>query len=225
MAIVLQKFIADSGYCSRRRAEELIKAGRVQVNGDKAEVGMKAGQEDEVKVDNKAITPKEKKIYIKLNKPEGYTCTNKKFSGENNVFDLVETEERLFVAGRLDKDSRGLVLLTNDGEWAHQMTHPSFEHEKEYLVKFKMQKSKFKIDITNKLLSGIDIGNGDGVVSAKKVKKISEDTFKIVLVQGKNRQIRRMFEALGVEVKDLKRVRIGDIKLGDLKTGQWVHLK
>lgn len=220
MKIVLQKYIADSGYCSRRRAEELIREKKVLLNGKIAELGARVGEEDEVKIGNKTIEMVKDKIYIKLNKPKGYTCTNKKFRNEKNIFELVDLKERLFVVGRLDKDSRGLVVLTNDGDWANKLMHPSFEHEKEYLIQLKIKNEKLKIDfIINKLLRGIDIGEGDGVVRAKEVEKINENTFRIILTQGKKRQIRRMFKCLGLEIFDLERIRINNIKLGKLKEG------
>ena len=135
MKIVLQKFIAQSGYCSRRQAEELIRLKKVLVNDELAELGMKVDQDSEVKVRGKKIAINKEKIYIALNKPKGYTCTNRQFEGERNVFNLVDVAEKLFTVGRLDKDSRGLILLTNDGDLALKMTHPRFEHEKEYMVK------------------------------------------------------------------------------------------
>ncbi len=223
MKIVLQKYIADSGYCSRRKAEDLIRNKKVLINDKIAELGVKADKANEVKIGNKVIKPIEDKIYIKLNKPIGYTCTNRKFKNEKNVFDLVNLKERLFVVGRLDKDSRGLVVLANDGNWAEKMMHPRFEHEKEYRVKIKHQTSNVKDDIKNKFLGGVDIGEGDGFVKARKVEYIKEDVFKIILTQGKKRQIRRMFKALGLNIIDLERVRIGGIKLDELKEGKFVY--
>ena len=224
MKIVLQKFIAESGYCSRRQAEELIRNKKVTVNGEVAELGVKVDENDEVKVRGKKIVLNKEKIYIVLNKPKGYTCTNRQFEGEKNVFDLVKTKERLFVVGRLDKDSRGLVLLTNDGDLALKMTHPRYEHEKEYIAEiFKF--SNFQIfkpeRIVKEFIEGVDIGDGDGIVRAKKVQYLGENKFKIILTEGKKRQIRRMFEAVGCEIKDLVRVRIGKIELGNLAEGKF----
>ncbi|MCD4705685.1 pseudouridine synthase, partial [bacterium] len=214
-------YIADSGHCSRRKAEELIRSGKVSLNGEIAGPGVRAGNEDKIKIGNKIVKPIEDKIYIKLNKPIGYICTNKKFKNEKNIFDLINLKERLFVVGRLDKNSRGLVVLTNDGSWANKMMHPSFEHEKEYRVKIKNQKSDIKIDVENKLLKGVNIGEGDGVVRVKKIERIKDNIFKIILTQGKKRQIRRMFKVLDLDVVNLKRVRIGDIKLENREEGKF----
>jgi 23S rRNA pseudouridine2604 synthase len=228
MKIVLQKYISMSGYCSRRRAQELISGGYVKVNGKSAELGMKAGEDDEVTIDGKKISPESKKIFIILNKPLGYASTARKFKGEKSLFELVDIDERLFIAGRLDKNSTGLVILTNDGDAAYELTHPKFEHEKEYVVKI----SNFQFPISNeiansiikKLISGVEIGEGDGVVSAKKIEYFGKNKFRIILTEGKKRQIRRMFKVLGYEVEDLKRVRIGNIVLGNLKEGNWKEL-
>lgn len=284
MKMVLQKFIADSGLCSRRQAEELIKAGKVKVNGERAGLGARVDGGDEVVVGGKKIGLANKKIYIILNKPKGYTCTSRKFKGEKNVFDLLNkipsregwmrsgAEQtgcvtvdhghtprrfapplsrgellRLFVVGRLDKDSRGLVLLTNDGKLAQKFTHPKFEHEKRYIVETQdlasnkiIQNSKFKNQKFNSKLkkiiiqfsSGIDIGDGDGIVRAKKIKYLGDNTsassvhskFEIVLTEGKKRQIRRMFKAVGYEVADLVRTAIGKLELGNLPEGKWRYL-
>jgi 23S rRNA pseudouridine2605 synthase len=222
MRIVLQKFIAQSGYCSRRQAEELIRQKNVLVNDELAELGMKVDEDDEVKVRGKIIAINKEKIYIVLNKPKGYTCTNRQFEGERNVFELVKTKERLFVVGRLDKDSRGLVLLTNDGDLTQKLTHPKFEHEKEYIATI----TNYQLQITNdeivrRLRRGVDIGEGDGVVQAKDIKYIGDNKFKIVLTEGKKRQIRRMFGAVGCEIKDLVRVGIGSVRLGNLAEGKY----
>jgi pseudouridine synthase len=214
---VLQKYIAEAGLCSRRKAQELIQAGQVRFNGKIAQLGDRAGSKDKVEVRGKSLKI-EKKRYLKLNKPIGFTCSNKKFSGEKNVFDLVETKEKLFVAGRLDKNSRGLVVLTNDGEWANKLTHPSFGHEKEYEVEInknipeKLLKEKF-------VKKGVVLYNKEKVF-AKNIQKISSGKYRLVLTQGKKRQIRRMFQDLKAEVVDLKRIRINNIELGDLKEGE-----
>ncbi len=222
---VLQKHIAERTNYSRRQAEELIRKGKVSVNNKIAEPGQKVAEEDVVRIGRKDLQKKTCPIYIKLNKPKGYTCTTRKFKNELNVFDLVDVKEKLFLVGRLDKDSRGLVILTNDGDWANKITHPSFRHEKEYRVKIKNQNAKIKENIEEKFLKGIDIGEGDGVVQAKKVEQINDNTFKIILTQGKKRQVRRMFKVLGLDVKDLKRIRVDGVNLGDLTEGKWEFLK
>lgn len=239
MKIALQKFIADSGACSRRKAEELIKLGAVTVNGKPAELGMfvEAQNSDEVKIFNKKIELAKKKIYIKLNKPVDYACTNTKVKGEKNVFDLVRLKDRLFIVGRLDKNSRGLVLLTNDGELTQKITHPKFEHEKTYLVRINHEKERRSLvagspqltvnkiqEIIEKFKVGIDIGEGDGVVKAKQVVYKGNGRFEIVLTYGKKRQIRRMFKVLGYQVSDLLRTNIAGLKLGSLKEGKWEYL-
>ena len=224
MKIVLQKFIVESGYCSRRKAGELIKEGKVFVNEKVAELGMKVSEEDKVKISGNEIRPLKEKIYIKLNKPAGYTCTARKFSGEKNIFSLVDIKERLFVVGRLDKNSRGLILLTNDGDLTQKITHPSFKHKKEYIVKIKNDNISQKIkkdDLIKVFKQGVDIGEGDGVVKAHDIFYIEGNKFKIILTEGKKRQIRRMFETVDIKVEDLLRVSIGKLKLGSLPEGEW----
>lgn len=228
MKIVLQKFIAESGLCSRRNSEDLIRSGRVKVNGIMAELGMKAGKDDVVTVDDKKISLPKKMIYIKLNKPAGYVSTSAKFKDEKNVFELIDTKERLFAVGRLDKNSRGLMILTNDGELTQKLTHPSFKHEKEYVVKISNAKNSLMKDLicaAKKVKSGIDIGEGDGLVKAKKAEYLGAGNFKVILTDGKKRQIRRMFKMLGMEIEDLIRVRIGNLELGNLKEGEWKYLE
>jgi len=231
MKIPLQKFIANSGYCSRRKAEELIRNSArssqfetVLVNGRPAELGMAVSRSDEVKIKGKKIELSKNKIYIKLNKPNGYTCTNRKFEGETNIFDLVKTEERLFVVGRLDKNSRGLILLTNDGELTQKLTHPKFEHEKKYQVEIKSQNNIKTENVIQKLKEGVDIGEGDKIVKAKKVRYLRNNKFEIILTEGKKRQIRRMFNALGIDIIDLVRVEISGLKLENLAEGKWEYL-
>ncbi|MCK4540503.1 rRNA pseudouridine synthase [Candidatus Parcubacteria bacterium] len=241
--IVLQKFIANAGYCSRRKAEELIRLGRVKVNNKIAELGMKVSENDKVKIGDESIVLPKEKIYIILNKPIGVTCTNKKFKGEKNIFELLPDEfKNLHVVGRLDKNSRGLVLLTNDGDLTMRMTHPKFGHEKKYLIQLRIKprfaeatrgkneelhtSSEYRRikEIVGGFLKGIDIGEGDGLVKAKKIRYLEKNRFEIVLTEGKKRQIRRMFKAIGLEVADLKRVAIGDVELGNLKEGLWKNL-
>lgn len=222
--IILQKFIAQSGYCSRRNAEELIRGKKVKVNDKIAELGMKVDEDDDVRINGKKVSLIKDKIYIKLNKPVGYTCTTRSFKDEKNVFDLVDTE-KLIIAGRLDKDSHGLVILTNDGDWVQKITHPKFEHEKKYIAKTRCALPMQTTEIIQHFKSGINIGEGDGIVKVKKIKALGENKFGIILTEGKKRQIRRMFDAVNYEVYDLERTAIGDIELGDLKEGQWEYFK
>ncbi|MFA6171465.1 MAG: pseudouridine synthase [Patescibacteria group bacterium] len=225
MKIILQKYIAQSGFSSRRRAEELIRQGKVIVNEKVAKLGDKIDEENlpEIFVDGRELRLPEAKIYIKLNKPAGYTSTAARFKGEKNVFSLVKVKERLFIVGRLDKASRGLILLTNDGELANKLTHPRYEKEKEYIAIVSGKNIDTKKAVSQ-FSAGIDIGEGDGIVRAKRVKYQSGGKFSIVLTEGKKRQIRRMFKALGLEVMDLIRVRIGKLGLGSLKEGEWKKL-
>lgn len=237
-AIPLQKRIADSGHCSRREAEKLIRNGKVKVNDQVARLGERVREEDVITIGKKTITPDEEKVYIIINKPEGYVCSNRKFKGEKNIFDLLlekkgrelKLKHRLFVVGRLDKNSHGLVLVTNDGELTHQITHPRFQHEKEYKVRIKNYDLRFKNGsqkVVEKLMRGIRI---DGkLANAKKVEYLGNGEFKIILTQGIKRQIREMFKALRFEIKDIKRTRIHvgqtSIGLGDLKKGKWRRLR
>lgn len=260
MKIVLQKFISQSGFCSRRQAEELIRSGKVLVNGQPAELGMKADIDDEIKIGNKIIGLPKEKIYIKFNKPRGYTCTTRKFKGEKNIFDLIKIDERLIIAGRLDKESRGLVLLTNDGELVQKITHPSFGHEKEYETTINNSQPASPAggltvhnikNIIKKIKEGVDIGEGDGIARVKEIKYLGTSEsldshpaikagyadpsyrrqngfrhkFTLILTEGKKRQIRRIFKALNLEVVDLVRTRIDNLKLGGLKEGAWEYIK
>lgn len=224
MKIILQKIIAQSGYASRRKAEQLIRDGSVKVNGQLAVVGDQADPDlDRITVHNQTIAAPAKKIYIKLNKPAGYTCTNRQFEGEKNIFELIPVQERLFAVGRLDKDSRGLVLITNDGDLDQYLSHPKFEHDKIYEAQVNGYFKNIS-SIRNKFLSGIDIEEGDGIAKAKNIEYLQNNLFIITLNEGKKRQIRRMFQALNLEVSDLKRTEIAGLTLGDLKEGQWAYL-
>jgi pseudouridine synthase len=231
MDIVLQKYIADSGYCSRRQAQELIRAGEVKVNGQVAELGQRVSDADNVLVGKNKIGGKLKNVYIKLNKPRDYVCTTRDFKEEKNVFDLLEGVEatRLFIVGRLDKNSRGLLILTNDGELSQQISHPKYESEKVYKVLVKtpdgdnLSENQANSIIT-KFKNGVDIGEGDGQVWSKNVEYLDNNRFLMTLTQGKKRQIRRMFEAAGMKVSDLIRLEISGITLGGLAEGKWAYL-
>ncbi|MFH0892543.1 MAG: pseudouridine synthase [Candidatus Falkowbacteria bacterium] len=243
MKTILQKLIADSGYCSRRRAEELIRSGLVTVNGILAEPGTRADADDDISIGGKKMGLQKKKIYIKLYKPRGYTSTNRKFKEEGNVFELLPRHDDpaatslfekgrsvLHIVGRLDKDSRGLVLLTNDGALTQRLTHPKFEHEKRYVVKIKSDKIAMSDGprevkrVTSGFVKGVDIGEGDGAVRAKSSKYLGGDEFEVILTEGKKRQIRRMFKVLGYDVTDIKRTAIGKLGLGGLREGEWKYL-
>ncbi|MEK7097985.1 MAG: pseudouridine synthase, partial [Patescibacteria group bacterium] len=218
MSIVLQKYIAQGGKYSRREAEELIRRGLVAVNGKKAELGMRAEDGDLIEVRKRRLDLAKEQMYIKLNKPVGFTSTSKDFKGEKNIFDLVRIKEKLIIAGRLDKNSRGLILLTNDGELVQKITHPSFEHEKEYIITI-TEPEIFDNELPRILSSfkkGIDIGEDYGVVRVKDIRYLGANKFAIVLTQGKKRQLRSMFYEMGYQVSDLLRVRIGNLKLNDL---------
>lgn len=222
--MILQKIIASSGYCSRRKAEELIRAGLVKVNGRLALAGESADLEkDKITIKGKLISRPEKKVYLKLNKPLNYTCTNRQFPGEKNIFELINLPLRLFTVGRLDKNSRGLVLLTNDGDLAQKLSHPKYEQEKVYEVKVKGVVKAGEL-IAKKLVGGIKANEEDGVLHAKRVKYLQNNFFIITLDEGKKRQIRKMLESFDLQVIDLRRVTLAGLELGDLKEGRWVYL-
>jgi len=231
MKAILQKIIAQSGYSSRREAERLIRAGAVKVNGVAATVGQTADPDsDKITVGGRLIGSEPEKIYIKLNKPAGYVSTSRRFPGEKNIFDLVRVPARLFTVGRLDKDSRGLMLLTNDGELTQRLTHPSFEHGKVYEVKVTPRQKRgaligFNAEaIIKKLRAGVDIGEGDGIARAQGIEYLQTGLFVITLNEGKKREIRRMFAAVGLDTLDLKRVASAGLTLGNLAEGKWTHL-
>jgi 23S rRNA pseudouridine2604 synthase len=217
----LNKYISESGRCSRREADALIDAGRVTLNGRVAELGMQVGADDEVRVDGElvgAARKLERPVYIALNKPIGITCTtDRRVAG--NIVDFVGHDERIFMIGRLDKESMGLILLTNDGDIVNEVLRAAHGHEKEYVVDIAEPIGR---DFLKQMGSGVDIG--DAVTQPCKVRKLGARRFAIVLTQGLNRQIRRMCEALGQRVTRLERVRIMHIRLGDLPRGKWRDL-
>ena len=219
--IRLNKYIASSGVCSRRKADELIEAKKVKVNGNIVEdFGMQVDEKkDVVIVDGKRIRLENKKIYLMLNKPVGYVTTNDEQLGRKCTNDLIHENERVFPIGRLDMDSEGLLLFTNDGEFSNSLMHPSKKVEKVYIAKLNRKINDEKIEM---LKNGVDIG--DYVTKPAKVQRIASNVVKITISEGKNRQVRRMCDAVGLKVIKLQRVQIGNLELGTLPTGKYRHL-
>ena len=216
----LQKFLSRAGICSRRKGEEYIEAGWVKVNGKTVtELGVKVDPErDVVEVDRNAIRCDRTPTYIALNKPRGYVSSCRQ-QDEKVVLDLLDIAESVYPVGRLDKDSTGLLLLTNDGRLHHRISHPSFNHEKEYEVTVDKPLPE---GVLRKLAKGLPL-MGTRTRPAS-VKRLSSRRFRIVLQEGKNRQIRRMVRKVGNRVVRLKRIRIANIRLADLPSGHWRHL-
>ena len=220
--IRINKFLTKYGYCSRRHGDELIKKGLVYINDNIATLGSMVSENDKVYIKEsshqKEIKPKVSYTYIALNKPLGITCTTDK-RDKSNIIDFVNYKKRIFPIGRLDKNSHGLILLTNDGDIVNKILRSENNHEKEYIVKVNKPLTS---DFINSMKSGVKILNQ--VTKPCKVTKINEFSFKIILTQGINRQIRRMCESLNYRVVYLKRIRILNIKLGNLEVGKYRHL-
>ena len=216
----LQKFLSAAGICSRRKGELFIKAGRVSVNGRTTlELGTKIDPEsDQVRFDGKPIEFKNPLVYIALHKPADYV-TSCRHPGEKIILDLVDIDQRVYPVGRLDKDSTGLLLLTNDGRLHHKLSHPSFDHEKEYDVTVAKNISNGALQ---KMAAGLPMM--EGKTRPARVFRISTRRFRIILKEGKNRQIRRMVRKVGNRVERLKRIRVAGIKLGQLPPGKWRYL-
>lgn len=214
----LNKFISATGICSRREADTWIEAGRVKINGETAQKGNRVGEGDHVTVDGKPLKKKPRPVYIALHKPPGITSTTDR-RDRDNIIDFVGHPQRIFPIGRLDKASSGLILLTNDGDIVNEILRAENQHEKEYIVTIdRPVTAKF----VERMGGGIPIL---GTVTKKcLVEKLGKSTFKIILTQGLNRQIRRMCEYLGCRVLTLKRVRIMNIELARLKVGKWREL-
>ena len=211
----LNKFISETGACSRREADKWIAAGRVTCNGTLAGLGTQVADGDEVRVDGMLVGAKKKQIYLALNKPVGITCTTEAHV-EGNIIDLVGHSERIFPIGRLDKDSEGLILLTNNGDIVNEILRSENNHEKEYIVTVERPIT----DLALKMLAdGVKI-MGE-ITKPCKVARIGGNVFRMILTQGLNRQIRRMCSALGYRAQRLQRVRIIDIALGTLAPGEW----
>lgn len=215
----LNKYLSEAGYCSRRAADKLIEEGRVTINGNVPEMGTKVAPGDIVAIDGKKIVNTDnKRTYLMLNKPIGIVCTTDTRVEKNNIIDFVNYSKRIFPIGRLDKPSEGLILLTDDGDIVNKILRASNNHEKEYIVTVDKPISQTFIE---RMSGGIPIL--DTITKKCYVKKLSTYTFKIVLTQGLNRQIRRMCEYLNYDVTKLKRVRIMNINL-DIPTGEYREL-
>lgn len=220
----LNSYISSTGLCSRRAADKLIESGRVQINGENPALGTKVKEGDTVSVDGKTLESKANDIYIAFNKPVGITCTTERHI-EGNIIDFINYPERIFPIGRLDKDSEGLILLTNDGSVVNEILREENNHEKEYIVTVNKQ-------ITTAFIKGMS--NGVKIFNPVKkehtitkkclIEKINDRSFKITLSQGLNRQIRRMCSFFGYRVVKLKRIKIMDITIDGISIGKWRYL-
>jgi len=214
----INKYLARAGICSRREADKLITAGEVEVNGKKADIGMPISEEDKVKVNGKIIHPITEKIYIAFHKPYGVITTTDADSN-NHIMEYIDLPSRVFPIGRLDVESSGLLLLTNDGDIVNKILKSKNKLEKEYLVTLN---KPIRGDQIQNLRDGMKLG--DRKTLPAKVEQLGMRKINMILVQGMNRQIRRMCEKLGYEVKKLERIRIGRIQLSDLEPGKWRYL-
>ncbi|MCK4801875.1 MAG: rRNA pseudouridine synthase [Anaerolineales bacterium] len=221
----IQKILAQAGYGSRRSCELLITENRVKINGKTASLGMKADQaQDKITVDGHPITPAERSRYILLHKPRGVLSTVVSPDPRPTVRSLVDTPERLYPVGRLDVESEGLILMTNDGELTNQLTHPRYEHEKEYRILVSGQPAAGQLDTWRK---GMVLGDGIITLPADVWVEGQESNgtwLGVILKEGKKRQIRKMGEVSSLPVKRLIRIRIASLNLGDLKSGEWRDL-
>lgn len=213
----INKYFSNLGICSRRETNRLIEEKRVIVNGVLCEPGQWVEEEDEILLDGVRVKAKEK-IYIALNKPTGVTCTAAD-NVKNNIIDYMNYQQYIFPVGRLDKESQGLIIMTNDGILSNKILEADNLHEKEYIVTVD---KPFNDDFINKMSNGVNIG--DTVTRKCSVKRINENTFNIVLTQGLNKQIRRMTKAFGYNVIKLERIRIMNIKIDDIPYGEWRNI-
>ncbi len=214
----LNKYLASCGVCSRREADRLIAEGRVKVNGIKADMGMQASEDDEITVNGKLVHGRNEKVVLAYYKPVGVVCTERDKFADKKITDMVEFPVRVTYAGRLDKDSEGLLLLTNDGDLINAMMRGSRGHEKEYVVKVNKEITE---DFLTKMESGVFLSELNITTRPCKIVKKGKFTFHIVLTQGVNRQIRRMTKELGYHVNAIKRIRVVNIRLANLKPGQY----
>lgn len=218
MDVRINKYLSENGICSRREADRRIEEGRVTINGVKAVMGSKVLPGDRVAIDGKVLKDKPEPVYIAFNKPRGVVCTTD-LREPDNIIDFIGYEERIFPIGRLDKFSEGLILLTNDGDIVNKMLRSVNNHEKEYVVTLNRP---YENDFIRRMAGGLPVL--DRITKRCKVTPVNDQTFRIILTEGLNRQIRRMVEYLGYHAVRLKRIRIMNINLGDLPPGYWRDL-
>jgi len=219
MIIRLQKFLSEAGVSSRRKAEEFIQSGQVSINGHKAKLGDKVDPaKDIIKVYGKTIKPAQQKIYLALNKPKSYVVSKRDPQHRKTVFQLLpeDLRSKVWNVGRLDNDTEGLLLLTNDGDLTQQLAHPKYEHDKEYEVTVSQPPTESQLD---KLRQGVDIATGTTYPAKIKTRG---DRINITIHEGKKRQVRRMFATVGLNIKNLKRIRINKLKLPNIPAGQYL---
>lgn len=217
-SIRINKYISEKGLCSRREADELIKQGRVTINGEKASIGSKVYPTDIVKLGGRSLKPKAPPVYIAFNKPAGIVCTTDS-KEKDNIISFINYPKRIFPIGRLDKESEGLIFLTSDGDIVNKILRAGNNHEKEYIVTVSKPIAEGFIQ---SMAEGVKIL---GTITKKcKITQVSKYVFRIILTEGMNRQIRRMCEVFDYEVVRLRRVRIMNVKLGSLAEGRWRHL-
>ena len=214
----LNKYLADCGICSRREADRMIEAGRVIVNGDPAQMGMRISEMDDITVDGRPLDKKDRKVVLAYYKPVGVTCTEKDKYAEKTIRDAIDYPIRVTYAGRLDKDSEGLLLLTNDGDLINGLMRAANYHEKEYLVRVN---KPITDTFLQKMAEGVFLKELNVQTRPCQVEKEGKFVFRIVLTQGLNRQIRRMCRALGFDAQGIKRVRVANITIGKLKPGNY----
>ena len=212
----INKFLGSAGYCSRREADRLVGEGRVFIDGNMADMGSRVMPGQKVYVDGKEVVPEEENILIAVNKPRGIVCTTTDKQGANNIVDFLGCDKRIYSVGRLDKDSEGLLLMTNDGELMNNILTGKNEHEKEYIVEVDKNLSD---DFERRMSEPMYLKELDKTTRPCRVIKTGKKTFRIILKQGLNRQIRRMCSNLGYKVVKLKRIRIMNIELNDLPAG------
>jgi len=215
----LNKFLAECKVASRRKADLLIKSGQVKVNGKLIkEMGVQVDPEtDQVSLNGKVCKYNTNKIYIALNKPTGYVCTHAVFHGEQSIFKLLPRNYSNFkIAGRLDKQTEGLLILSNDGDFINQLTHPKFKHQKEYELKLVKDLNPFSF---KKLLRGVTLE--EGMAKLDKIRKIKDKEYQVIIHQGWKRQIRRMFDKFHFKIISLRRIRVGEYKIGKLPVGKF----
>ncbi len=219
--IYLQQFLSQAGVASRRQAIELIKSGKIKVNNKKAQIGVKIDPDnDEVKVNDKLIKPIKSLVYYMVNKPVGYTCTLSDRYAQYKVIDLVPPTPKVWPVGRLDKDSHGLILLTNDGDFTNKITHPKFEHSKQYIA---VLSKDIHDDLLSQLKQGVKLK--EGLAKVDQVKQLTSNKILITIHQGWNRQLRRMLGAFNYKIIDLIRIQVGKWQLGNLKEGKYKQIK